>query len=115
MLFQKAKLGDITPTEDYSQEKSDTKSAKVQGFIRYLSYTAVFVGKGNLFCKKSYKLYLWIKQEKNSILINIRWRPKVLVYIHIFGVIRERFVICFCFVLIHTGLLIGLTMGYLLL
>lgn len=38
MLFQKAKLGDITPTEDYSQEKSDTKSAKVQGFIRYLSY-----------------------------------------------------------------------------
>lgn len=75
MLFQKAKLGDITPTEDYSQEKSDTKSAKVQGLIRYLSYTAVFVGKGNLFCKKSYKLYLWIKQEKNSILINIRWRP----------------------------------------
>lgn len=60
MLFQKAKLGDITPTEDYSQEKSDTKSAKVQGFIRYLSYTAVFVGNGNLFCKKSYKLYLWI-------------------------------------------------------
>lgn len=29
MLFQKAKFGDITPTEDYSQEKSDTKSAKV--------------------------------------------------------------------------------------
>lgn len=25
---KKAKLGDITPTEDYSQEKSDTKSAK---------------------------------------------------------------------------------------
>lgn len=45
MLFQKAKLGDITPTEDYSQEKSDTKSAKVQGFIRYLSKTADFEGK----------------------------------------------------------------------
>uniref|UniRef100_A0A8W8IXT1 Uncharacterized protein n=1 Tax=Magallana gigas TaxID=29159 RepID=A0A8W8IXT1_MAGGI len=25
---KKAKLGDITPTEDYSQEKADTKSAK---------------------------------------------------------------------------------------
>lgn len=37
MLFQKAKLGDITPTEDYSQEKADTKSAKVQGLIRYLT------------------------------------------------------------------------------
>lgn len=36
-------------------------------------FNTVFVGKGNLFCKKSYKLYLWIKQEKNSILINIRW------------------------------------------
>lgn len=45
ILFQKAKLGDITPTEDYSQEKSDTKSAKVQGLIRYLSYGS-FRGKG---------------------------------------------------------------------
>lgn len=35
MLFQKAKFGDITPTEDYSQEKSDTKSAKVHGIFRY--------------------------------------------------------------------------------
>lgn len=80
MLFQKAKLGDITPTEDYSQEKSDTKSAKVQGFIRYLSYGS-FHEKGSRFCKKSLKLYLWIKQMKNSILINIRWRPQVLGYI----------------------------------
>lgn len=45
MLFQKAKLGDITPTEDYSQEKSDTKSAKVQG-LKIFKLHGSFRGKG---------------------------------------------------------------------
>lgn len=85
--------------------------------------------KGTRFCKKSLKLYLWIKQMKNSILINIRWRPQVLGYIRDINKKSFMSLVTFTFwglqdrdlwlilllFLFHNGLLIGLTMGYLLL
>lgn len=92
-------------------------------------FTAVFMRKGTRFCKKSLKLYLWIKQMKNSILINIRWRPQVLGYIRDINKKSFMSLVTFTFwglqdrdlwlllllFLFHNGLLIGLTMGYLLL